>query len=471
MRLVVLGAVCWALVGLAGRPPASVAALTPTDAAPIQTRAFFPETGYSVNEGPLGAFFAARGGTRTFGPPLSNQFTLLGARHQIFRYFVLKEDSAGAVSTVNLLELGAVPNRGPDGQALPAVDPTLLSAAPAAGAAEYMTRVESFVRLNAPNQWEGRPVGFSQAFLDTVRMQDAFPSGDGNPALLPGMALEIWGFPVSRVQRDAQNQNLVYLRWERGVMAWNAGTGKVEPVPLGTLFKAVLTGEGLPPDLMAEVAGSRFYRQYQPSAPDGVAQPGTLPDTRLAGAFSSLVSEGRTVAGDTLPRGGPPAPGETAFGPGVTVRAEPNTPVTTPTPTTSGGFLRPGLPAPAAATPTPTVTPTQVTAAQATPTATASVDPCHGDEVISYVPSEPRVGNELLIVVSSARPHPYPRLSGTERTQFVRERQGQLGYVWEWTVQPTYPGEHEYVFYVDSTLPCQDLRLHVRNALATRVPR
>jgi hypothetical protein len=97
-------------------------------------------------------------------------------------------------------------------------------------------------------------------------------------------------------------------------------------------------------------------------------------------------------------------------------------------------------------------------------------DPCYGDELISYSPESPRVGNEFLIAVTSAHPHPYGRLAGTEKTNFVRERRGQRGLVWEWTVQPTYPGQHEYTFYVDSTIPCQKIQIRVLQSLATRTP-
>jgi hypothetical protein len=34
----------------------------------------------------------------------------------------------------------------------------------------------------------------------------------------------------------------------------------------------------------------------------------------------------------------------------------------------------------------------------------------------------------------------------------------------------TYPGNHEYTFYVDSTMPCKALTLRVRSALATSTP-
>jgi hypothetical protein len=80
------------------------------------------------------------------------------------------------------------------------------------------------------------------------------------------------------------------------------------------------------------------------------------------------------------------------------------------------------------------------------------------------------VNNELLVAVSSSRPHPYGRLAGTEKTNFVRERPGQLGTVWEWTIALTWPGKHAYTFYVDSTIPCKTIEIDVRNQLSTKTP-
>ncbi|MGE3913287.1 MAG: hypothetical protein AB7K36_28280 [Chloroflexota bacterium] len=101
-------------------------------------------------------------------------------------------------------------------------------------------------------------------------------------------------------------------------------------------------------------------------------------------------------------------------------------------------------------------------------TAPGSPDICYGDELITFSPEFPRIGNELVIVVTSARPHPYGRLAGTEPLTFVRERPGQRGFVWEWTVRPSYAGEHEYTFYVDSTVPCQRVRIRVLPSLPTQ---
>jgi hypothetical protein len=121
-------------------------------------------------------------------------------------------------------------------------------------------------------------------------------------------------------------------------------------------------------------------------------------------------------------------------------------------------------PAPAAAPPPPLASP----AIDAT--ATPIGDPCWGDEQITYVPETPRVNNELIIAVTSGRPHPYGRVAGTERTTFIKERPGQLGTVWEWSVALTWPGRHKYTFYVDSTVPCKEIEIVVRQSVATKTP-
>ena len=126
-----------------------------------------------------------------------------------------------------------------------------------------------------------------------------------------------------------------------------------------------------------------------------------------------------------------------------------------------------------AGSPSPSSSP-EAAAAPAPPTATPTpvADYCVGDEQLTYVPEEPRIGAELLIAASSSRPHPYPRLAGTERTtQQGQMRPGQLGYVWEWTIQPSYPGHQEYTFYVDSTIPCTTIAIDVGTALATSTPK
>ncbi|MCC7370020.1 MAG: hypothetical protein IT306_16465 [Chloroflexi bacterium] len=97
-------------------------------------------------------------------------------------------------------------------------------------------------------------------------------------------------------------------------------------------------------------------------------------------------------------------------------------------------------------------------------------DRCFGDEQITFVPEDPRTNSEVIVAVSSAYQNRYPRLAGTERTTFLRERPGQLGFVWEWTIQATWPGQHVYTYYVDSTVPCRKVELQIRQPFYTRTP-
>ena len=98
-------------------------------------------------------------------------------------------------------------------------------------------------------------------------------------------------------------------------------------------------------------------------------------------------------------------------------------------------------------------------------------DTCAGDEQFSFAPSNPRIGSELLIAVTSATRHGFPRLTGTESPSFYRARTGQLGYVWEWTLSPSWAGSHKFTFYVDSTMECANASVRVQQPLATSTPK
>jgi hypothetical protein len=445
-RLVLVLALAWALTAPLEQPPKVVNALQGDGR-------FSPETGFSVAPGAFDDYFRARGGLRTFGPPVSNRFRLLGQDVQLFRYFALRQNPDGSITTLPLLDIGAIPSSRIGGQAVPPADPQLTGSAPVPGTPEYDSRAQAFIRANAPDTWEGLQVGFYAAFLSTVTFQEAFPNGVGNRDLLPGFAQEVWGLPVSRPTRDSQGSDAISLRWERGVMRYDRANARVAVLPLAELFKAVLTGENVPADLAAAAEGSRFYRQLDPRAPNGVARPGELPETTLLAAFQS---DGQPSAGVTPPPR-TPSPSPTSQ-PGSPTSELPTTASPTPTDRTRS--------VPGAGTPTPGASGDgsvsgSITAEDDGP------DACYGDEVITFAPENPRVGTELVIVVTSSRPHPYGRLAGTERTTFVRERRGQLGLVWEWTVNLSTAGRHDYTFYVDSTIPCKRVSIEVRSALGT----
>jgi hypothetical protein len=470
-RFVVLLSVIWALAGPVNQR-AMIAGAAP--APPGDSPSVYQDTGFAVADGPISNYFAARGGVRTFGPPVSNAFPLLGEQIQIFRDFVLKVDANGSVSTVDLFAMNGIPFRNVGGRIIPDIDQALVASAPVPGTPDYEPRVQELIRANAPDQWEGQPVGFYKAFLGTVQYEDAFPNG-GNRALLPGFAQEVWGLPVSRPTQDPQNQDIVLLRWERGVMAWNRQTGTVTAIPLGETFKAVLTGLGLGPERTAAASGSPYLLQLDPAAPDGVARPGELPNTVLATAFqpgSATINAAQYSYPTMTP---------TPYGYNPSGIPTYQLPYATPTPMpyqpsnpTNGfpGNPNQGInPQPGVSQPVGNGLPGAINGPNGAPGTQTGSDPCYGDEQITFAPEQPRVANEVLIAVTSSRPHPYGRLAGTERTNFVRERPGQLGYVWEWTVALSYPGQHEYTFYVDSTIPCKKIQLTVMESLATKTPK
>jgi hypothetical protein len=306
-----------------------------------------------------------------------------------------------------------------------------------------------------------------------VRYEDAFPNG-GEQVLLSGFRHEVWGIPVSRPVRDAQNPDVVLLRWERGVMAWNRQSGAVAALPLGETFKQVLTGEGLGPERTAAAAGSRFLMQLKPDSPDGVARPSDLPNSVLTTAFTkgtpavNAAQLSGPYGGTPTPTTPPPPPGGNVPPPNWNV--PPTGGNVSPPPPPGGGLPPPGGSVPPNPAGLPGAIVPGVPAPGQPPALSSGADPCYQDEQITFAPAEPRVNNEVLIAVSSSRPHPYGRLAGTEKTTFVRERHGQLGIVWEWTVALSYPGTHQYTFYVDSTVPCKSIEITVRQALSTRTP-
>jgi hypothetical protein len=462
-----------------------------------QAAKFFPETGFSVDD-KLASYYYARGGPRTFGPPISNRFKINSWDVQIFTNFVMKSRGDGTGEPLELLAADAIPSLRVDGRAMPAADQSLLNSAPWPGMPDYAVVMADFLRKNVPDKWEGMNVGFYQAFLNTVTEGEAFPNGPANPALLPGFAVEVWGLPVSPPARDLLEPSRVFLRFQRGVMEFDSKTGKVTTVPLGQYFKSILTGQGVPADLLATVQQSKLYRQYDPNAPGYVARPADMPSSSMVNAFVLSTGPGgpqyavaQQVTDPSLqatptptlvrpaaqtgtqfganPQGQPGQPGQPGFAGGVNPAGS--------FPTVNNQPVQQGFPQQGQAAvsqvggSTSQVNPgvQQPVQAAASPAATGS-DPCWGDEEITFAPEKPRVGNELLIAVTSSKPHPYGRLAGTERTQFVRERPGQRGYVWEWTVNPTYPSEHEYVFYVDSTIPCRRISIGVSQAPATNTP-
>ncbi len=259
----------------------------PVDIAPER---YFPETGFAIQNDAFWDYFSHRGGVRALGFPISRTFTFLGYPTQFFQRIVLQEVPGQGIQRLNLLDPGLMPYTGINGSQFPAVDPSVKAATPAIDDPNYDSDVIEFIRQHAPNQIDGKRVGFFDAFDGTVTAKDAFPEG-GHEELVPLLNLEIWGTPISDPTVDPNNSNFIYLRFQRGILHFqgydSAGNPITEGILLGDWFKSLITGGNLPADLEQEAKAdnSPFLRQYDPTKPGWMADPARLPGTDLTFAF------------------------------------------------------------------------------------------------------------------------------------------------------------------------------------------
>ena len=254
----------------------------PIDVSP--TARFFPITGFRI-EGKRLDYFDRRGGVSAFGYPVSRPLRLLGHKVQLFQRHALEERADGSIGTLNVLDAEFLPYTRFNGAVIPAIDRELLKDAPTPGSPGYAGAVLRWIDDAAPDDWQGLPVHFNWVFHNTVRYETAFPDGRGPRALVPGLNLELWGLPTSQPAPDPANHDFVYQRFQRGVMHFDRASGVTQGLLLAAYLKAILTGEELPSDLEADARGSRFYRQYDPTAPTGLLRPEELPDSDLSNAF------------------------------------------------------------------------------------------------------------------------------------------------------------------------------------------
>ena len=262
------------------------AALSGAASAQQRDQRYFQQTRYRIDDDRFWDYFQKRGGVRTFGYPVSNAFPLLGQFVQIFQRQIMQIQPDGAVATMNLLDEGLMPYTRINGSAFPAIDPEVVRKAPSVKEADYHARALQFVKDFAPDVWQGRQVNFYATFQQTVRFEEAFPDGKGERGLMPGFNLEMWGLPTSRPTPDPTNGGFIYLRFQRGIMHYDASTGTTQGLLLGEYIKAVITLRGLPPDLEEQARSSRFFGQLAaPGVMSRVARPRDLPGTDLSNAF------------------------------------------------------------------------------------------------------------------------------------------------------------------------------------------
>jgi hypothetical protein len=371
-------------------------------------------------------FVEQHGGRRVLGAPISNEFQLLGRRTQIFEQRVLQLRADGSVTVLSVID-DLLPLIHADGATYPAADPSLVETNPGVDADAYVEQALAILSGGLQDwpiadEWSGLPVRFRAFYAGTVFCEDLPPARSCTDEALARLSLDIWGLPTSEPAFDPRTPDLVYQRFQRGIMQFSQSTERVQSVPIGSWLKRVLIGSDVPADLQADVGALRLYAQYAPTAPLGLTRPVELPGTSLTSAFG-LAEPTPTATIDRL--ASMPAPGGsfvTSAGPGSSaIQGAPLTPTPEPSPHAIQG-----------------------------------PDPCAGDEQLLFAPMKPYAGTEVLIAATSARRHDVRsvRLSGPIKTGAVNERQGLNGWVWEWTIVPPMDGWYEFSFFADGARRC-----------------
>jgi hypothetical protein len=286
---------------------ALMAALGPPGRETEAQASCFPETGFCVTNPSFMEYFRLRGGVRIMGYPVSRSFTLDGFEVQIFQRVVLQLQGS-VVQRLNVLDPNVMPMTRANQSIFPAPDPALAAQAPQVGTPDYARQVVEFVRRVAPDSWNGQPVGFFNLFNTTVPVDIAFTGQTPNPDLVTLLNLEIWGLPTSNPAADPGNGGFIYQRFQRGIMHYRAEVPVTEGILVGEYFKSVLTARNLPPDLSADMQGSRYYNQYNPSLVNWIARPGDLQGTNLTGAFEPGTAAVQPGTGQPQPKPAGPTP-------------------------------------------------------------------------------------------------------------------------------------------------------------------
>jgi hypothetical protein len=300
---------------------AVVAAVTlPGRPAEAQSQCY-QETGFCIENPLFQDYFRVRGGTRILGYPVSRTFVLEGNQVQFFQRVVLQQ-SGNRVNRLNVLDRDVMPMTRANGSTFPSPDTSLggPGAIPDPSSPDYADRVIDFVAKYSPNEWNGRQVGFFDLFKSTVPIDIAFPGQTPNPGLVTLLNMEIWGVPTSQPTPDPANAGFIYQRFQRGIMHFRAEQNVTEGILVADYLKSVVTMRNLPPDLAEEMRGSRYFDQYDPSAPNWVKRPAELPNTNLTNAFEPGSGDILSPPPAAAPATAAPAATTTTTGPTVSIQ-------------------------------------------------------------------------------------------------------------------------------------------------------
>jgi hypothetical protein len=262
----------------------TLAGLEPVPTAPAveHDEHYFVETGYRVADDAVWDLFASRGGLGVFGYPVSRSFHLLGCTVQMFQREIAQTCGGPGVQLMNVIDPELFPYTRVNFSTFPAVDDDLKLATPKVSQPDYASAIIDFVVATVPDTFDGQPVNFGSTFFSLVTPEMA---GTEDPGLLALLNLEVWGAPTSRPAADPNNPGFIYQRFQRGIMHFDAATGRTQGTLLADYLKAILGGTDLPPDLRQQARDSRLFGQYCPGVAGWLCRPDDLLGTDLTFAF------------------------------------------------------------------------------------------------------------------------------------------------------------------------------------------
>jgi hypothetical protein len=97
-----------------------------------------------------------------------------------------------------------------DGLTIPGVDPALVFVTPTPDQPNYDARLQAFLSVTVPDEWNGQPVDFLSTLNDT--------------------GADVLGAPTSEPAADPHNPQFVYQRFQNGVLFYNAAEGTTSAV-------------------------------------------------------------------------------------------------------------------------------------------------------------------------------------------------------------------------------------------------
>jgi hypothetical protein len=241
-------------------------AAAPNAPAMAHDERYFSQTGYRIDDDQVWAFFNQYGAVNTFGYPTSRTLTFLGCPVQMFQAQIIQVCQGQGPGLINMLDPDIFPYTQINGSTFPAADPTIKSQTPPVSDPNYSTSIINFINTTVPDTWQGQQVNFLQTFN-----------------ALGG--LEIWGAPISEPAADPNNSSFIYMRFQRGIMHYDATKNITQRILLADYLKAVVTNQNVPPDLMGQARESKFFNQYCPGNTGWLCRPQDLSGTDLTYAF------------------------------------------------------------------------------------------------------------------------------------------------------------------------------------------